>query len=218
MVAIANFECRAPQQLATTPAALPNCAHARLSIGLDQAYCPDCRRGFSPKTPEYGRAIALPLDRTDCADSICTIEPAVTKNGSGVPGCGSLSLVDEPPLSLVDEPPLSLVDEPPLSPVDEPQNPTPKSQPEPTPEPKTVISTVQWVESYPTKKGLHHYYRFRWLDEPNDIRSGGHRHICGGNIHSSLALARKAEIESAIALGQSPREILHLMKSWCSNG
>lgn len=173
MTAIPSFQCKAQQQLAPTPAALPlpPCVHARLSIGLDQAYCPDCRCGFKPKTPEYKSAIALP-------------PPGVTKNGSGVPAtCDSLFSEDSP------------------------ENPTP--------EPKTVVAAIlHWVETYPTKKGLHHYYRYRWLDEPDNICSGGHRHICGGNIRSAVALARKAEIESAIALGQSPRQILHLIKSW----
>lgn len=191
MIAIPSFECNAQEQL-SRPAALPlpPCAHARLSIGLDRAYCPDCHREFLPKTPEYKSAM---LPRAACPLGLAFL-PATTKNGSGVPGCGSLSLVDEP------------------------QNPTPKLQPEPTPEPFSVIPVVQWVESYPVKRGLHYYYRFRWLDDPDDIRSGGHRHICGGNIHSARALARKAEIENAIALDQSPRQILHLMKSWCSNG
>lgn len=158
-----NCECELGQQLIQRPAALPllPCAHARLSIGLDQAYCPDCCRDFKPRTPEYKRAILPPS----------LVAP---KDGSGVPS------------------------------------------PEPTPEPKTGISAVHWVEVYPTKKGLHHYYRYRWLDEPDDIRSGGHRHICGGHIHSAVAMARKAEIESAIALGQSPRQILYLIKSWKS--
>ena len=160
MTAIASFPCKTQQLVTHSPAALPlsPCAHARLSIGLDLAYCPDCRREFKPKTPEYRSAISP--------------SQIATKNGSGVPS------------------------------------------PSLTPERNLVVPVTQWVESYPVKRGLHHYYRYRWLDEPGDIRSGGHRHICGGNIHSVLALARKAEIENAIALGQSPRQILHLIKSW----
>lgn len=89
--------------------------------------------------------------------------------------------------------------------------------PEPTPERKTG-APAHWIESYPTKKGAHRYYRYRWLDDPDDIRTGGHRHICGGNIYSALALIRKAEIESAIASGSSPNAILRLIKSWASAG
>lgn len=166
MTAFSTNEC-VPQQL-SRPAALPNCHHPHLSIGLDRACCPDCRREFRPTTPEYKSAM-LPL--AACPLGLAPSQIA-TKNGSGVPSPSS------------------------------------------TPERNPVVPVTQWVESYPTKRGAHHYYRFRWLDEPGDIRSGGHRHICGGNIHSALALARKAEIESAIALGQSPREILHLIKSW----
>lgn len=61
MVAIPILQCKAQQQLVShSPAALPHpCAHPRLSIGLDHAYCPDCRRGFKPRTPEYQRAIAV---------------------------------------------------------------------------------------------------------------------------------------------------------------
>lgn len=155
MTAIASFPCKTQQLVSHSPAALPHpCAHARLSVGLDRACCPDCRAEFLPRTPEYRNAIAPPS--------------GPKQFGSRVGG---------------------------------------------TREPKTDIPS-HWVETYPTKKGLHHYYRYHWLDDPGDIRSGGRRHVTGGNIHSALALARKAEIESAIASGQTPRQILHLIKSW----
>lgn len=41
------------EQLAHAPAALPQCHHSRLHIGLDAAYCPDCKHSFGPRTEEY---------------------------------------------------------------------------------------------------------------------------------------------------------------------
>lgn len=72
------------------PAALPDCTHSRLSFGLDRAYCPDCRCGFSPSTPEYKALLAgvqqvLTANATeivealiDCRDSVETIEESTS--------------------------------------------------------------------------------------------------------------------------------------------
>lgn len=36
---------------------LPGCLHPRMHIGLDQAHCPDCNRGFKPWSKEYKRLL-----------------------------------------------------------------------------------------------------------------------------------------------------------------
>lgn len=146
-----SYECFASQQL-SRPAALPflSCAHARLSIGLDQAYCPDCRQEFKPQTPEYRSAIAPPSD------------PIPDEN------CSCVGVTHE-----------------------------------------------HWVQTYWVKRAKikHQYYRYCYQPTAN-IRSCVRHHIPGGNLKSPTAIARAGEIKSAIALGKSPLEIEHLIKSW----
>lgn len=38
----------------------PCCSHQRLSIGLDSAYCPDCRESFQPWSREYKSVLEQP--------------------------------------------------------------------------------------------------------------------------------------------------------------
>ncbi|AFZ32225.1 hypothetical protein Glo7428_3765 [Gloeocapsa sp. PCC 7428] len=52
------------------------CQHERLIIGLDCAYCPDCKREFLPWTPEYQNLLSTP-EPTD-------ISSGVTQDSSGV--------------------------------------------------------------------------------------------------------------------------------------
>lgn len=135
-----------------------------MHLGLDSAYCPDCKRNFWPSSKEY----TVLLNEASAA----IVAQALAKESSGVVST------------------------------------------EATPEPKTVVSAVHWVEVYPVKQGAHHYYRYRWLDDPSNIRSGGHLHIKGGNIRSDLAIARKQQVEAAIQMGKSPSEIVDMMKPW----
>lgn len=75
----------------------------------------------------------------------------------------------------------------------------------------TVPEHLQWVEKYsPSKRKDNHYYRYCYK-----LRGKiQHRHISGGNVRSPIAIARKAEIEMAIADGQTPQEIEKLIRSW----
>ncbi|GAB4209657.1 MAG: hypothetical protein Fur006_69610 [Coleofasciculaceae cyanobacterium] len=54
------------------------------------------------------------------------------------------------------------------------------------------------------------YFRYSYRDG-NQIR---HRHIPGGNIHSSLAQSRRDEVEQAVTLGKSSEEIVQMISSW----
>ena len=80
----------------------------------------------------------------------------------------------------------------------------------PVPE-QSVPEHLQWVEKYsPSKRKDNHYYRYCYK-----VRGKiQHRHISGGNVRSPIAGARKAEIETAIADGQTPVEIEKLIRSW----
>lgn len=84
----------------------------------------------------------------------------------------------------------------------------------PTPERNTVVSEIQWVEVYPTKRGKHHYFRYCYLPDPKNIRSIIRHHIPGGNVRSGLAQRRMADVEAVIADGKCPTEIENLIKAW----
>ncbi|BAY16896.1 hypothetical protein NIES21_27300 [Anabaenopsis circularis NIES-21] len=80
----------------------------------------------------------------------------------------------------------------------------------PVPE-QPVPEHLQWVEKYsPSKRPDNHYYRYCY----KVARKIQHRHIPGGNVRSSIALARKQAIEEAIADGKSPADIEKLIRSW----
>ncbi|AFY43751.1 hypothetical protein [Nostoc sp. PCC 7107] len=80
----------------------------------------------------------------------------------------------------------------------------------PVPE-QTVPEHLQWVEKYsPSKRKDNHYYRYCYKVS-GKIQ---HRHIPGGNVRSSITLARKQHIEEAIADGQTPSEIEKIIHSW----
>lgn len=73
-----------------------------------------------------------------------------------------------------------------------------------------------WVQVYKVTRGQirHEYFRYCYLQSPGDIRSCVRVHIPGGNSKSAIALARKAQIEDAIASLQTPDQIQSLIKSW----
>ena len=86
MAAIASFNSEPQQLVSHSPAALPllpSCTHARLSIGLDRACCPDCRREFKPKTPEYQSAM---LPSRSGAVVECPPEQSVSFDSASVLG------------------------------------------------------------------------------------------------------------------------------------
>ncbi|MBD2197934.1 MULTISPECIES: hypothetical protein [Calothrix] len=74
-----------------------------------------------------------------------------------------------------------------------------------------VPEHTQWVEEYrPSTRKANSYYRYCYKQS----RKIKHIHIPGGNTRSHLAQNRKVEVESAIASGNSPGEIKHLIQSW----
>ncbi|MBW4665369.1 MAG: hypothetical protein KME01_14405 [Chroococcus sp. CMT-3BRIN-NPC107] len=80
---------------------------------------------------------------------------------------------------------------------------------EPTHEPKyTSWIQTYWVSRRGTK---HQYYRFCYLKTPGEIGSCVRVHLPGGNTKSDRALAMKALVEEAIALGTSPTQIIALI-------
>ncbi|MBD2435833.1 hypothetical protein [Nostoc sp. FACHB-110] len=80
---------------------------------------------------------------------------------------------------------------------------------------KSAPEQSHWVEKYTvTRYGTeHYYYRYLWMSG----RKLHHVHIPGGNWRSPIAMARKAEIESAIADGQTPKDIEKLIHYWRRN-
>ena len=81
---------------------------------------------------------------------------------------------------------------------------------EPTHEPKS-----QWVQTYwVSRRGKKHkYFRFCYLKQNGVISSCVRVHIPGGNTESDRALLLKEKVESAIAFGSSPTQIITLIQS-----
>ena len=74
---------------------------------------------------------------------------------------------------------------------------------------------TQWVQSYwVSRRGIkHEYFRFCYLLTPGLIGSCVRVHIPGGNTKSDRALLLEEKVESAIALGNSPTQIITLIQS-----
>ncbi|MBH8563769.1 hypothetical protein I8748_16485, partial [Nostoc sp. CENA67] len=70
---------------------------------------------------------------------------------------------------------------------------------------------THWVEEYWVKRReqKYKYYRYCWM-EGRKIRRC---HIGGGNVRSPIAQRKKADVELAIADGQSPGEIKKIIHS-----
>lgn len=73
-----------------------------------------------------------------------------------------------------------------------------------------------WVQTYyVTRRGKkHEYFRFCYLKDTKNIGSCVRVHIPGGNTESAIALARKQEVERAIARCIAPEVIEKLIRSW----
>ncbi len=86
---------------------------------------------------------------------------------------------------------------------------------EPTHEPMHEPTSTQWIQIYwVQRRGVkHEYYRFCYLKIRGDIGSCVRVHLPGGNTKSGKAIATKALVENAIALGNSPQEIIALIES-----
>ncbi len=73
---------------------------------------------------------------------------------------------------------------------------------------------TQWVEIYsPSKRKRYEYYRYCWKCK-GKIK---HKHICGGNIQSPIANARKQIIEHAIKKDYSFVEIEGMINNWSNS-
>ncbi len=87
----------------------------------------------------------------------------------------------------------------------------------PAPEQKAVLEQPpippapeqkHWVESYrPSSRKTYYYYRYVWMEG----RLLKHKHLPGGNNSSPKATAIKELVENAIALGNSPTQIIALI-------
>ena len=65
-----------------------------------------------------------------------------------------------------------------------------------------------WIETYsPSNCSRHVYYRYVWK-ERGRLR---HRHISGGNVDNPKARALREKVESAIALGSTPANIVAMI-------
>ena len=197
------------------------CAHAQLHVGLDAAYCPDCRESFSPHTKEYQWAVNR--DRT-C--DIALVHP-------GEPGSVREQLLcnsDSAPEHLyqpgglpgsVQDWPRSAPDTVALTSTSgaTPKQDWPRSAPD-TVAPTFVSGATQesapdtkhWVEAYSPGRRDKSYFRYVWMRG----RKLNHVHIPGGHVRSLAAAERMAEVEQAIDAGKSPEEIINLIKLWRS--
>lgn len=59
-----------------------------------------------------------------------------------------------------------------------------------------------WIEIYPKK--TKHYYRYVWRERGRLH----HKHIGGGNVDNPKASSLRDRVETAIALGQTPANIV----------
>lgn len=77
---------------------------------------------------------------------------------------------------------------------------------------KSAPEQSHWVEKYTVVRygTEHYYYRYLWMEG----RKLHHIHIPGGNAKSAIALARKSQVDAAIAEGQTVSEIKNLIRSW----
>jgi hypothetical protein len=76
------------------------------------------------------------------------------------------------------------------------------------PERKTNASgRHHWVETYSPNCSRHCYYRYVWK-ERSSLR---HRHISGGNVDNPKAIAMMERVERAIALGETPANIVAMI-------
>lgn len=155
------------------PPSAQQCFHPRLSLGLDHAYCPDCRSSFSPRTSEYKQCLRN-SSSAQTSQKVCS--------GPGSNPCTESVFATEQ-----------------------------FSGPEqiyPGPEHR------HWTETYsPANRKSHTYYRYMWREG----RRIKHIHIPGGSaLKASRAQLNWLAVERAIASGQSPSEIIQLIKSWRS--
>ena len=195
MTAFASLDS---QHLVAAPGALPHCPHSRMHFGLDRAYCPDCKQGFSPKTPQYKAllteastamvAAALAKAEPDCRDSDATIDqlPGTPEREYEV----SESSGGRPDSVLGDAFTSAQAD------ASVPQN-------------KLGVDSKHtpasgWIEKY-TKRQQYEYYRYCW--QPSHKEKPKRLHIPSDS-------GKLIAVRQAIGTGQSPAQIQQLIKSW----
>ncbi len=74
---------------------------------------------------------------------------------------------------------------------------------------QSALIQKHWVETYrPSSRKTYYYYRYVWM-EGRQLR---HKHLPGGSNSNPKAIALKALVEEAIALGKSPYQIIALIQ------
>ena len=186
-------------------AALPHCSHSRMHFGLDRAYCPDCKRDFRPKTPEYKAflneastaMVAQQIAKQECLNAniipdsseaapyIGQAKQCLNANRQGSDATMTEVASEQIPSSI--EPNCSGADSIRVAPEHN-----------------------HWVEIYsPSTRPNCKYFRYMWMEG----RKLKHKHI-GGNIKSDRATKLKLEVEQTIKAGKTPGQIVEMMKSW----
>ena len=214
------------------------CTHPRLSLGLDRAHCPDCKAEFQPWSKAYKNALEpqpqkepepqqwKPGDRVTILSEPPTVLYQIIKltddGHASVESLDGNTATNRRRVALWKLRPCCALPAPtheqtvaagvPTDPTHEPEC----SCVSPSPISTDLTHEHFWVQTYWVRRGnaKHEYYRFCYQPNPRDIGSCVRVHIPGGNVRSLVAIARKAEIESAIAMGKSPLEILETIKSW----
>lgn len=191
------------EQMDCVSPSAPQCHHPLLTVGLDRAYCPDCKREFKPWSNEYKFAL-----KQDCPDRAATIAPLQLedKNCSKAPDDSVAPDKAEPAyLSGAD-----FIDSQKSAPDKAEPACLSGATPEPIPGADRVAPDKHWVETYSPAKRDDTYYRYVWMSG----RKLHHIHIKGGNTKKALATARKEQVEGAIQAGTSPLEIEATIRSW----
>lgn len=177
------------QHLVPRPGALPHCHHSRMYLGLDSAYCPDCKRSFAPRTPEY-KALLNEASAAIVAQALAkaTITEAATEQNflasEGVCSGGrSDSVLGDDFTSA-------------QASASVPQNKL-GADSKHTP-------ASGWIEKY-VKRQQYEYYRYCW--QPSHKEKSKRLHIPSD---SGKLLA----VRQAIQKKQSPSEIVQIIKSW----
>lgn len=219
-------------QLGSSPAAHNNCNHPRLSIGLDSAYCPNCKANFGSRSQEYQNALrppspVIPATEYKVGDRVSILrEPPqaiyqIVKLAAGHatveslvkgPGCSSRRIALwklRPSCAIATHEQTVGADKPSTATHEQDCSCV-------TPKPPTHEHC--WAQTYWVRRGntKHQYFRFCYQPDPTNIGSCVRVHIPGGNVRSCRAQENMALVEEAIAKGKFPSEIIQLIKSWKS--
>lgn len=229
------------KQLEPLPVANNNCNHPRLRLGLDSAYCPDCKSNFGSRSQEYQNALrppspVIPASEYKVGDRVSILrEPpqaiyqivkladdghATVESLIKGPGCDRrrIALWKLRPSCALAHLPADAPDTCGESHLDTPQVsgavPLPADAPDTCGESHLDTGEVSgasgWCETYQPNGRRTQYFRYLWR-EKGRLK---HAHLPGGNVRSPRAQENLALVETAIASGKSPSEIIELIKSW----